>query len=748
MTNTCLRNCWIILTSACTIGSTVALACAGDWGPEYGTSSFTPEVFVDSSYSPFFYSEQFYYGISHDETHITRWKYENIGDWGEWLGKSTSRYEELDYLLDSAQTPLITRAVDWFTGAGPTLPDTLSKYRLCSDKRNKKALAFLNYLLVAKKCEAFSLNPILQAWEQDSTKPRRPFNATKLNQQLKTKLDTEKDPFLQERYWFQLLRSQFFNGTPQETLATFDTYNPKFPHNDIWYRCLSYTAGAYYKQKQYGRANYYYSRVFDSCAQLRTVAHYSFHPQEEADWQGTLALCRNSEEKATLWQMLGIFYSDPQRAMAGIYALDPHSDKLTLLLSRAVNIFEQRGVPTEREDRSAPLASDTLLNLVTRIAATGNTAKPWIWQLAAGYLNTLYRHYSNTDNYYKKAAAIIPKDRLPQAQLRLLKLLNTLAAAHTIDHSLEQKLLPDIQWLESIRKDDDLRSEYASEWLRKTMAAKYLMTGDKIKSECFVSTPAFYTDNKNVEALKAFLDKPNKDPYEQLCVQLSTNQLPDLFEYQAVMLCFNDRLDEALAAIKNVPSSAAALLPGNPFNARIVDCHDCDHEAAQKIKYNKLSFLQKLKELKDKIAAGADVYTNAVLLGNAHYNITHYGNARTFYEGKVLGSDHSMPESIDSVFRAPLMGMTGAIKYYTLALGAAQTDEQRAKCQYLLAKCQRNEWYNRNIFSKDDYSYSYNGPHFIAWDGFKALKQYPNTQYYKEVLKECGYFKAYIEKKP
>jgi hypothetical protein len=485
---------------------------------------------------------------------------------------------------------------------------------------------------------------------------------------------------------------------------------------------------------------------------MRTVAHYSFHPQEEADWQGTLALCRTAEEKATLWQMLGIFYADPQRAITRIYELDPRSEKLDLLLSRAINIREQQGITGQPNAAANPGASahkagaDSLLTLVTRIASANNTVKPWVWHLAAGYLNTLNGNFTTAASYFKKAGSVTPKDRLPQAQLRLLKMLNTLAAARTIDNSLEQGLLPDIQWLESIQKDEQFRSNYAFDWLKKTMAAKYLLTGDRVRSECFVTMSAFYTDDKNVEALKAFLAKPNKTPYEQLCAHLSAIQQADLFEYQAVQLAMNDRPDEALAALKQVPSAAATILPGNPFNARIVDCHDCDHEAAQKIKYSKLALLIKLKELREKITAGTDVYTNALLMGNAQYNITHYGNARVFYENKIMGSDHSMPESIDSVFRTPLMNMAAATKYYTLALNAAQTDEQRAKCQYLLAKCQRNEWYDKLFFSKEYSEYDYKGPNFVAWDGFKALKQYPNTQYYKEVLKECGYFNSYIRK--
>ncbi|HEY4338196.1 MAG TPA: hypothetical protein VGM89_19950 [Puia sp.] len=731
MINISLRKYWITLTSVFTIGATIVLACAGDWGPEYGNSAFTPQVFVDSAYSPFFYSNQFYYGINYDDDYINRWKSANITDWTNWLGKTLTP-GQVGYLLDSADLATLDSVTIWL-GEKPAYRPA----RLAGALPNPNITPFNKYLQFARRCEAFATSPIRQAWDTDTAKRKLNFDIGKVTQAMTNQFNLATDPFIKQRYWFQLTRSCFFNGNPQMAVKLFDTYNARFPHNKLWYRTLAYAAGGYYKQKQYSKANYYYSRVFDSCDELKTVAHYSFHPQEEADWQATLALCSNAEEKATLWQMLGIFYADPQRAITRIYELDPHSEKLPLLLARAVNMREQR-------DLLSAGAKDSLLTLVTRIAKAGNTAKPWAWQLAAGYLNTLNSNFPAAAAFFKSAESATPHDNLAQAQLRLLKILNTLAAAPRIDHSLEQKLLPDIQWLESIHGDAGIRSDYAFDWLKKTIAAKYKGSGDKVKSECFVSSPIFYTDSNNVEGLKAFLGKAGKTPYEQLCTHLSAVQYADVYEYQAVRLTLADRIDEALTTLKQVPTAATTILPANPFNARIIDCHDCDYQAAQKIKYSKLALVQKLKELKDKVAAGTDVFTNAVLFGNAEYNITYFGNARAFYETRVLSPENSLPNGIDSAFRAPLMNMNTAIKYYTLALNAAQTDEQRAKCQYLLAKCQRNDWYGRNIFSKDDYEYSYNGPNFTAWDGFKALKQYPNTQYYKEVLKECGYFRSYI----
>jgi hypothetical protein len=152
--------------------------------------------------------------------------------------------------------------------------------------------------------------------------------------------------------------------------------------------------------------------------------------------------------------------------------------------------------------------------------------------------------------------------------------------------------------------------------------------------------------------------------------------------------------------------------------------------------------------MKDKFGKGEEVYTNALLLANAHYNITHFGNARFFYESKITGEGVSSPFYIDSVFRYTFTSMRMAAKYYSLALQNAANDEQKAKCQYMLAKCQRNQWYNDNIYSDKEKMYSESDMvNLNSLVGFSTLKQYANTQYYKEILKECGYFRSYAGSK-
>ena len=154
--------------------------------------------------------------------------------------------------------------------------------------------------------------------------------------------------------------------------------------------------------------------------------------------------------------------------------------------------------------------------------------------------------------------------------------------------------------------------------------------------------------------------------------------------------------------------------------------------------------------MKTEIKQGKNVYNNAYLLANAFYNITFYGNARTFYQTKVMQAEGNTPFEISSAFRSMLLSNNLAEKYYQLAANAANTKEQKARCIFMAAKCERNESYNLSYHKPENANASY-------WDVeiepvffgkyFAVLKsQYQDTRFYEEALRECGYFKSYDDK--
>ncbi|HEX6429880.1 MAG TPA: hypothetical protein VF008_19435, partial [Niastella sp.] len=450
----------ITLISPLIIGTGIVLACAGDWGPDYGTSNFTPEAFVDSGYKPFFYSNLFYYGISHDVQHDRRFNEANINDWSTFLGISGPR-TEMEYLLLTASSASTDSMAGYLNGKSKALPLTMQSFQLFR-KSNKKATAFITYLSHAKKCEAFAVNNLDYEWDYESKKNKTSnLNTMQLNKELLQEFTNTKDPFIKERYWFQLERSYFFNEGPQSAIDLFENNEKAFPKNEMYYRTMAYAAGAYYKLKNYSKANYYYSKVYDGCTTLKTVAHFSFHPQEETDWKTTLAMCANNDEKATLWQMLGIFYSDEKRAIQEIYSLNPRSEKLDLLLTRAVNIQEQKfsvwddNLMETRLQFKKDSSTTELVSLITRIARTGNTNKPYMWHMAAGYLHMLNGNTKEATASYAATEKKLPNEELVQWQLRLLKLINTIADASNADSKLEKVILPDLEWLSSNQTADE-----------------------------------------------------------------------------------------------------------------------------------------------------------------------------------------------------------------------------------------------------------------------------------------------------
>jgi hypothetical protein len=448
--------------------------------------------------------------------------------------------------------------------------------------------------------------------------------------------------------------------------------------------------------------------------------------------------------------MLGVFYKDEIRSINEIYKLDPSSIKLNLLLARAVNKQERllSGYYTDySSDKTIKTIDKPLLALINSIANDPKTNDPFMWNTAAGYLQMIDHNYTMAEKSFEKAEKISSKEKIKQWQLRLLKLLNKVSAATLVDDKFEKEILEDVDWLRTCEEDapESFRYSTAFETIKEELAKKYNKQKQLVRSECFVSTPVFYSKDKNVAEMEAFLLKKNKTAYEVLCEKLYKNTLDDVYEFKAIKLAFADRIDEAILQMEKSGVNAKQELLGNPFNGRINDCHDCDHQQYKGTPYTKLSLLQKMKEMKANITAGKDVYNNALLLGNAFYNMTHYGNARLFYESAVIGEGHYSPDVIDSVYRNLLTNMKISTTYYRKAMSAATNREQKAKCYYLLAKCERNEWYNIKIFGKNEYYFGDEMIDVEAIAKFDSLKQYSDTHYYQEVLKECGYFRTYLK---
>lgn len=751
--NTRWKTSWtllIIFSAATAFTSGIVWACA--WYEPDDSSVFSPEYFVDKQYSAFFYdSDNTWYDRDAREDapnqydNNARYNQETVKDWDGYLNHQLPR-ETLQLLLFGTSRRGLDSVQKKLSGTLATLPPAYAG--VTGFKGDVQKLKnFISYVTIARRCEGFAVRDTWEAWED---KPVVKVDAT-LESVLKNALQQEKDAFIQQRLLFQLVRYYYFQDRfvisaenkdqvkpDSKILVLYSKYQNAFPQNLMYYRTLGYVAGYHYYHANYGVANYLYSLGYNYSMDMKIPSKWSFHPQEEEDWNVTLQQAKSTEEKIILWHMLGMEY-DAARAIQEIIALDPKTDKADLLLTRLIN---------SREGSADTAKTD--IHKIDAVARAGKTAKPWLWNLGAGYLHYMQGDYKEATSFYNAAQKQMPaNNRYLAAQYRLLNILLYVEQTEKIDSKTEGRLTEHLNWLANLRDQADtvkyLRFNHAVSHVASVLAARYKKQGDVVKALCFNNETEYYSDTNRVIAMERFLTKPEKTAYEKAMLRYYPLKVEALYYHRATLAMYAEKTDEAIALMQKAGEKALYELPGNPFNGRLNDCHDCDHEAAQKVKYTPLSLATNIKKMKAEIAAGRDVYRNALLLANAYYNITHHGNARYFYESVIISGSYESA-GLEETYRTMLTSCAIAEKYYLLALRNAANNEQRARCTFMAAKCERNGYYNWLDTQPDSARGTWDNPTLPpAGKYFRSLKaDYAQSAYYKEVLKECSYFRRYV----
>ncbi|WP_281297967.1 hypothetical protein [Flavobacterium limnophilum] len=731
----------------------IIYACAGgdDWGWSFD-SNFTPEAFVDKSYTPLFLSQYFFY-TGFDTEHNSRFNDEIVQDWADFLKGKMDVKTVRFFLIDSSATDIKKIQDFYITQKNNSVSNKWSKK---IDLNDRRISGFFTFLSLSKQVETASISDG-NNWSYEPV-VQKTFNNIKTIKTIENRYNTVSDLFLKNRYWFQTIKAYFYNGDQQTAIAFFQKTENTVPKNTLYYRALAYIAGMNYKKKNYALSNYQYSQVFDKCPAMRVVSAYCFHPKEEKDWKESLNLAKTNEGKAALWAIQG-YYGDEEKAIAEIYNLQPKSEHLDYLLTRLINnqetkidnSFKEKSV-VENKKRTKDSIHKSTIDLVVKIAQSDKTAKPYLWNVAAGYLETLNGNYAQADKNFDKAESKMPQTPLAISQVRLLRFVNNLSKIEKIGSNNEKTILKDLTWLynETPKNNiENFRYYNATAWSKKYLSALYKSQKNEVMAELFDRDNNFYDNEENLKAMKVFLSKNNKTEIEKIGVGVYDVTLDDINNYQAVVATFANKIPEAIEFMQKTNKLQETKFYGNPFNGSIKDCHDCDHVAYQKKKYSQIDFLNTIKTMQENVAKGEDVHANLLLLGNAFYNITHYGNARIFHETNITGYGYSSYDFRDKI-RDMIADCSLAKMYYQKALAVAKTNEQKAKCYYMIAKCERNEYYNNQYDpNKDSWENQYalrsSKINFIAWDGFKILKRdYSNTKYYQEVINECGYFRTFV----
>ncbi|MEP7264350.1 MAG: hypothetical protein ABI772_07630, partial [Bacteroidota bacterium] len=577
-------------------------------------------------------------------------------------------------------------------------------------------------------------------------------------------------------YAFQLLRLYYFADRYEEGINFYNNKiisNPNHttstPNSELitpnlssmYYRTLGYKAACCYKLKQYAEANYIYSILYDQYEPLRVSSFWSFHPWEDADWNQCLALAKTTHEKEVLWHLFGI-YADPAKGIKEIYAINPASDLMDLLIVRAVNIYEasqlkyleehnQEIDPGKYVDTGEPytdsykswlsldsLRTEELCGFLKTASENKLFLHPDLALTSAAYLQFLLSDFKESKQLVKTAEKKMKTDSI-RAQLKIIEILDEVATIIKIDVKAEDRLAT---LLYQLTKTEGLPAQNSVKYIRRLLSEKYTKQNDLLKAElCFGGQGNFTTDD-----LMIYFERKDHSRFEKYLIEQYPFKLQHIYEQKAVELMYAYNFQEAVKMFEKDLHSGETELYGNPFNIHITDCHDCDHVAVQKKKYSKYEFAKSMRDLvmlADSSKDSSEKAQNYFLYANGLYNMTYYGNARLVNETYIgnwsydgyYNEDISKEEAQD-----PFYNCSEALTYYQLAAAFAPKKEFAAKCTWMCAKCEQNigEYDEEEANAGDKFV------NFTPGKYFKLMNStYADTKYYKEVINECGYFCTY-----
>lgn len=726
-----------------------ALACGWYYDERYSNSNFAPEIFVNNDFSPMFYCYDSFFYDKALGNHNTYFKDDISEVWQEYLA-GISNQETIEEILFNEKNYSLKRIENIaFKELSENLPMTNVKFR-----------TFMQYMYVARSVEQRSTSEAY-SWNNNSEQEDVDF---KTMYTLAFALyNSAKDEIIKQKSYLLIMKMYFYffnemsTDQQEQCISLYEKISPKAPKNKDYYRILGYVAGVNYRQKNYITSNYLYSKIFLSSPILQKSAIFSYHPLSYDDVKNKLIpQCISNEEKCAVWTLQGFYVQEPQ-SMLEIANIDINSKFLPLLMSRAINKEEKKIISLNTDTTLLANIKDqyedvddheVVYPIIKQISETKGLKNVFTWQTALGYMEMLYNHHSEAEKCFNLALQNAPNTSEAKGQIRVLKLLNKLNQIDKISPNCFDEIDHEIYWLlcelktssAEIKALGELskRIDNAQIFVRNYLTLLYQEDGNSSMAAMFKNSNSWeygWAVNKlldktnGVDNILALLKKDKPNIMEQSAIYVGGLTEQDIYKYKNIQAIFSNRLSDVL----NISDFD---FPANPFNGSIIDNHDAEHKKGKNYKFKKM--FETMQLMQASIERGEEVYNNALLLGNAFYSISHFGNCRL--TSKLTGS-FSTPDLYRSSMEKMMTDCSTAAKYYQMAHDAANNDEERAKCAYMLAKCERNNYYNKYKAHGWHSETKYN---MVGWTGFKLLNEkYADTQYFKEVINECGYFKLY-----
>lgn len=542
-----------------------------------------------------------------------------------------------------------------------------------------RAIAALFFVGFARRVEPFA-DTGGAGWAEDGERKAPPtVTPDELIKKGEAAYARAKDPFLKQRYAFQLLRLRFYNSDRAGVLAWFDAEQKALagPSTALAWRARYYAAGAAIRAGDRARGNLELARVHVGFPTLGPVTANDFSPSQESDWRASLALAKTPRDRAALWRLVGVRF-DGVAAMREIHKLEPKSDLLALLAVREINKLEMHPTP----DGLAQLAA-----VATKIAKTPGADRPWLLHLVAAHAAALDGDVGGTKAQLAAARKARPGDKgIEKQALTTL----VLGLAH------------------GVAKKPAIGGEELAALLEKTPV------GDDVKMRAFVlvggkhmpSWPEGSESDPKPEVLRARIAavRQARTPFEKFLVSHSDEQglVAQLVETHVLRGEFAEA--QRVGAERRGPGPVIGC---DPFALGVLEDYDCVPQANG---LTQAALVKRLVELEAKAKGKGDDAAKAAL-----------------DVGTALFRRHAV-----DVQRGTVVDTRPATAWAERAYALATGRELKARAAFLAARSERLHGTSR-----------YNGGLALPAGWYGKLRALDDTAFHREVLAECGTYREW-----
>jgi len=532
-------------------------------------------------------------------------------------------------------------------------PDSLSKNTFINYLKDSEDKDVMKFLIVAKKCE-YNRERRNDVWWYPT---KADIDFTDLQEIIDESL-AYKGTELKIRYMLQAIRAAYTMGEHELCLDIWHKYVKKSPESVIKIMCEDYIGGIYFQRGEYDIAIEHYSKTIDISSSFWWCANRM--NTRKSDIDRIKILYKYSPSSPELPIMIQKICREAE-VRVNLNVFDEHESE-----NEEIDYwYNKGGYKAYVKDRGRYME---LRDFALQVASENRSDNPAMWQYAAAFLTLLDGDAKLASEYIVKAENL--KGTLfIKNNIRVLHILSD-AMWGKYDKSFEKKILPRLQWLDTMIKKNltgEIKNFYYDDWedsifgnyskyyyndmMRKVvlaiMAPRYVKKGEEVKalllagmvSERFRTLTGyreyrkensksrhnidFFTDifcmmdtlqTESVIQYKEKLKKGGKNDFEKFLISKCYKNEDYLNEIIGTKYMRTEQFDKAIDYLSRVDSTYDTTL-----NTYVYFKYDPFYESYIRGKYKgpysgyKLDFATKMQDLQTiiKLARNRDIKAEA-----------------------------------------------------------------------------------------------------------------------------------------